>query len=265
MPTISSKGRGPTFGDQEVSHMLDLIEERSPIGSQEWDMIEALHNAKFPDQKRTKETIKRKFSMLYSTRSPTGDPNCPPLVRRAKRIYNQIRDRTDLVADDDDDDESLESNQDREEMNNSVGQTSTIASINIDTPVGDPFVGTMPPATGRSNTTRENSFRAPMQRIGSKRNIQSDNMMDRYLEWMMMQRQLDREEQKERREEERREEERKREFERLEEEKRRRDERERREEERQRHNSSTFKSCFLCFSYHSLLLIRLSFRLERGS
>ena len=42
-------GRGPTFTDNEVSHLLDAIEAYLPIGSNEWDSVEYNHNASFPD------------------------------------------------------------------------------------------------------------------------------------------------------------------------------------------------------------------------
>jgi hypothetical protein len=242
--TTSGKGRGPSFSEQEVSSMLDLIEERCPIGSQEWDVIEAIHNVRFPDMKRTKDTIKRKYSLLYSAKSPTGDPNCPPNVRRAKRIYHMIKEKTDLVADDDDDDDedSIESIRDvggdanggdanGRDDNVSELNNSTTASIRHETPRIGQIVG--------AGTTRDTTFTAPMSRTGSKRSAasQSDSLTDRmdsYFNWMMMQRQFDRQELRERREEERLDEERRREQERREDRKRREEERQRREEERER-------------------------------
>jgi hypothetical protein len=247
MPSVSSKGskgRGFSFSDNEISSMLDLIEERSPIGPQEWDVIEAIHNVRFPDMNRTKETIKRKYTMLYSAKSPTGDPNCPPNVRRAKRIYHQIKEKTDLVAEDDDD-VSIESVREGEDAPNNAGRdddTSTInnsstTTIRSTTPVVPQFDGEMqPPKTVSSGGPL--SFRAPVQRVGSKRtSMQSDDnmMMDRYFQYMMTQRQMEREDMKAQREQDREDERLRRENDRKEEEMRRREERERREEERERH------------------------------
>ena len=85
----------------------------------EWDRIEKEHGAKWPDKKRTTDSLKRKFQNLYRHRIPTGDPNCPVSVRRAKRIRNTIREKTELSdgeeednldedsSDDDDDDDSV--------------------------------------------------------------------------------------------------------------------------------------------------------------
>ena len=57
---------------------------------------------------RTKETFKRKFQNLYLRRMPTGDPSCPPMVRRAKKIQNDIKQRADISEGDDSDKEEEE-------------------------------------------------------------------------------------------------------------------------------------------------------------
>ena len=57
------KGRGPTFTDKEVTHLLDAIEVYLPIGSNEWDSVESNRNASFPDKSRSKETFDRNKSL----------------------------------------------------------------------------------------------------------------------------------------------------------------------------------------------------------
>ena len=51
---------------------------------------------------RTLDSIRRKFNSLANHKKPTGDPNCPPAVRRAKRIFALIRERMDISEGEDD-------------------------------------------------------------------------------------------------------------------------------------------------------------------
>lgn len=287
--TMPPKGRGATFTALELSSFLDLLEERLPISLDEWDMVTALHLATFPEPNRNKDTLKRKFQMLYSTKMPTGDPNIPPNVLRAKRINNEIKEKTELVEDGDDDDDDVGygyEGVDTEGENIGIVNIGTIVNrsiqevsmLNVPQPIvhATPILDAAPhqhhhhpitaqilhelpppphnvvqqptnevvppptegrgtaPAEGRgtatpsvSNSIRKNStFSVPLQRMGVKRPGQHDNM-DQYFNYMILQRQMDREEQRERWEMERRQDE----IRRREDERR---EQVRREEERQR-------------------------------
>jgi hypothetical protein len=82
--------RGIGFTAHEVDVLLRAIERFLPIGPYEWDRVAAEHESHFPDAGRTKESLKRKFTMLYKSRYPTGDPDIPADVLRAKRIYEEI-------------------------------------------------------------------------------------------------------------------------------------------------------------------------------
>ena len=82
--------RGVGFTVQEVDVLLSAIESFLPIGPNEWDRVLAEHESHFPEAGRTKESLKRKFTMLYKTRHPTGDPDIPADVLRAKRAYQEI-------------------------------------------------------------------------------------------------------------------------------------------------------------------------------
>jgi hypothetical protein len=48
------------------------------------------HERQFPELRRTKEALRRKFAPLYNKQMPTGDPNIPLDVLRAKRINQEI-------------------------------------------------------------------------------------------------------------------------------------------------------------------------------
>ena len=88
--------RGLGFSQQEVFALLDIIEEHCPVAQDDWDLIAADHAALYPDSKRNSESLRRKFVSLYRKKTPTGDPKCPPDVRRAKFILEQIKKSVDL-------------------------------------------------------------------------------------------------------------------------------------------------------------------------
>ncbi len=88
--TTTMPKRGIGFTAHEVDVLLRAIERFLPIGPYEWDRVAAEHESHFPDAGRTKESLKRKFTMLYKSRYPTGDPDIPADVLRAKRIYEEI-------------------------------------------------------------------------------------------------------------------------------------------------------------------------------
>lgn len=59
------------------------------------------HQAQFPQQDRTVDSLKRKFAVLHRKRIPTGDPAMPEDTRRAKHIRFKMHDRADLGEGDD--------------------------------------------------------------------------------------------------------------------------------------------------------------------
>ena len=89
------KKRGMGFSQTELDSLLDVIEEILPIGMGEWDDVERQHHSMYPDRDRNRDALRRKFAKLYLKKIPTGDPKCPPEVRRAKRIYELIKNKTD--------------------------------------------------------------------------------------------------------------------------------------------------------------------------
>ena len=98
------------------------VDEIVPVGNPEWERIWEKHNSCYPNQDRTVESLKRKFQELVKKKMKTGDPNCPPHVRFAKRIYRKIVEATDgstggsdLKNDLEDDDEDNEVEDDGEE------------------------------------------------------------------------------------------------------------------------------------------------------
>ena len=84
---MSGQGRRTGIGNYmlpETMNLLEVLEDVLPIGSEEWEEALARHSLNYPG--RDKPSIARKFATLHRKQIPTGDPNCPPEVRAAKRI-----------------------------------------------------------------------------------------------------------------------------------------------------------------------------------
>ena len=91
--------RGTNFLREELDSFLDSVEDILPLSTTQWEGVVETHSARYPDKGRTVDSLKRKFKELHIKRIPTGDPHCPPAVRRAKHLRNAIiemMDGTDL-------------------------------------------------------------------------------------------------------------------------------------------------------------------------
>jgi hypothetical protein len=91
--------RGAIFLREELDSFLDSVEEILPLSTTQWESVVEIHSSRYPDKGRTVDSLKRKFKELHIKRIPTGDPHCPPAVRRAKHLRNAIiemMDGTDL-------------------------------------------------------------------------------------------------------------------------------------------------------------------------
>ncbi len=130
----------------EINCLLKIIEEILPIGPNDWDRVTERHCSYYPGNGRTCDTLKRKFSSLYNHKKPTGDPNCPPYVRQAKRIRNLIKAEMDVSdgeglgdngAADDLDEEDIPLNPPIDDVNqdiqNEVGEDITESSLGVAT------------------------------------------------------------------------------------------------------------------------------------
>jgi hypothetical protein len=95
MAPITKARRGYKFTVTEMEHLLETVEDVIPIGNPDWERIWQEHSARYPTKERTAESLKRKFQELARKKIPTGDPNCPPYIRDAKRIFRKIVQATD--------------------------------------------------------------------------------------------------------------------------------------------------------------------------
>jgi hypothetical protein len=132
--------RGVGYDKEEVNCLLNAVERVLPIGGYEWDTVFVEHERAYPNRDRTRDGIKRKFNSLHHVHMPTGDPNIPPEVLRAKRIDYKIKKRAEISEgednggfSDDDDEEEDDDAGDDEECNdgNSRGPAAVAASITL--------------------------------------------------------------------------------------------------------------------------------------
>ncbi|EGZ13514.1 hypothetical protein PHYSODRAFT_400980, partial [Phytophthora sojae] len=91
----------------DVDCLLLLIENELPLGRDEWERLAASYNANRPRgaPERDFESLRRKFKVLYSTRKPTGTPNMPPHVKKAKEVKLAIDEKANVIEMDDEADE----------------------------------------------------------------------------------------------------------------------------------------------------------------
>ena len=94
--TAGGAGRGASFTEQELKSFLDILEIHFPVGGDEWDAVTCIHKTRYPDTKRTTDSLRRKFSLLYRKKAPTGDPRIPVSVLRAKTLRQDMTARVDL-------------------------------------------------------------------------------------------------------------------------------------------------------------------------
>ncbi len=102
-----NKGRGKAFSAADLEILFQLLEERLPMGPDQWDLLAVEYNQKV-HVPRDAESLRFKFKTLKNAKKPTGDPTCPEEVKRAKRIYREIERKMETVPMDDDNSEEEE-------------------------------------------------------------------------------------------------------------------------------------------------------------
>ena len=95
------KNGSANYTTADVDALLDVVEDVEPIGAQEWAIVSSRYNdwaATSGRPLREQTSLKIKFDKLCSSKKPTGDPSCPPEVRRAKHISREILARCNAVS-----------------------------------------------------------------------------------------------------------------------------------------------------------------------
>ncbi|KAE8208113.1 hypothetical protein CF327_g7178 [Tilletia walkeri] len=89
--------------------------QHRPFGENYWDKVASGYNTravKDDFKERRSKNPKDKFNTLLQVKKPTGDPNCPPEVKRAKPLQREIATENPVLTTEDDDaddeDEDLE-------------------------------------------------------------------------------------------------------------------------------------------------------------
>lgn len=83
------KGRGQGWVNTHIDILLDIIDERRPLGAYHWEDVGALFNAR-TGLNDSLVRIKAKFLNLATSRKPTGVHTKPTQVARAQEIYAEL-------------------------------------------------------------------------------------------------------------------------------------------------------------------------------
>ena len=164
--------RGPGYTTEEVLHFLDVLEKHLPIGPAQWEAVIQEHiDAGYPEE-RYVVGLRRKFNGLVQRKEPTGDPNCPVEVRRAKQISRMIEEKMDAATEMEDEDFGFSTPFDDNNDDNNNIATGTAATAAASSPVV--------PASAPSPVP---AFR--QRRAVSSVQTPADTMMNQYMQLMM--------------------------------------------------------------------------------
>ncbi|KAI0558167.1 hypothetical protein FGB62_230g05 [Gracilaria domingensis] len=89
-----SRQGSTNYTANDVDLLLEIVAELEPTGANGWARVAQKFNDDITDADkafRTAESLKDKFDRLIHVHKPTGDPMCPPFVRRAKQINRDIQ------------------------------------------------------------------------------------------------------------------------------------------------------------------------------
>ena len=117
--------RRMNFRAEELDCFLDAFEEVMPLSATHWETIAATHLARYLAAGCNMCSLKWKFKELHIKKVSTGDPHCPPAVRREKCIKRAILERMDetslaLLGSDSDDEDQPPPNLGGEDLANVV-------------------------------------------------------------------------------------------------------------------------------------------------
>jgi len=77
------------YSEDEMNHLFDVMEIILPIAPDEWEQVAQAHHKKF-GLDRTVLSLRRKYLEYHRKPILTGNPNIPPLVRRAKTVKHML-------------------------------------------------------------------------------------------------------------------------------------------------------------------------------
>ncbi|KAG7336805.1 hypothetical protein IV203_025834 [Nitzschia inconspicua] len=103
------RGSSKSFTMQEKLFLLSNMQAIVPIDGYDWDTVLEMHNERYASCERDVNKLRRKFTSLYRTKIPSGDPHMPEDVRLAKYVRRLISEKNIVTA----------ANEGMEEMNES--------------------------------------------------------------------------------------------------------------------------------------------------
>ncbi|KAJ7775574.1 hypothetical protein B0H16DRAFT_48467 [Mycena metata] len=84
------------YGRSELRKMFELVEDALPVGQRGWRELEAKYNDWADDTEhalRPPKALENKFKQYLRQKKPTGDASCPPEVKRAHQLEEQINEK----------------------------------------------------------------------------------------------------------------------------------------------------------------------------
>lgn len=160
--------KAQTYSVAEVNTLLEFVEKMLPIGQNEWESLVVLFNRSMYNLigtnavPRDYESLRNKFKTLRNNKKPTGDPTCPPEVKRAKRAQKEMEKRMSVTDLDDDaaeeeggeeegGEEEEEEEEEKEEEEESVPAVGGFATAG---PMSSNSASTAPPASASTSRRR---------------------------------------------------------------------------------------------------------------
>ncbi|KAJ7784222.1 hypothetical protein B0H16DRAFT_1446477 [Mycena metata] len=84
------------YGKSELCKMFELVEDALPVGQRGWREVEAKYNDWAEDTEhaqRLPKALENKFKQYLRQKKPMGDASCPPEVKRAHQLKEQINEK----------------------------------------------------------------------------------------------------------------------------------------------------------------------------
>jgi hypothetical protein len=81
------------YREDELDYLMQVCEDILPMGKYEWERVTTRYNSKYPRRQRKMVNLRNQFNTFAKAKPPTGDPDCPPLVRRAKRVVRRTTEK----------------------------------------------------------------------------------------------------------------------------------------------------------------------------
>ena len=97
----SSRADVQNYSSEDTNALLDLAELHTPLGHNHWAMVaEGFKAFSIENDRpfRDLDSLRNKFDKLCNSKQPTGSADCPPAVRRAKKLLATSNVRQRLVC-----------------------------------------------------------------------------------------------------------------------------------------------------------------------